>query len=95
MHLVEDKEAQDALHDALLRWKGTVAAWEIVTWVVLRDPGVGIPLTEDGAIGSFTYQGAKSIEQPTITVVYETTRMETTIRSALFTEPKFGQVGRS
>jgi hypothetical protein len=96
LHLIEDPEAQLALDEAVEWWSGTRVAWEAATWVVLRDPQVGMPLTEDGTIRVFTYEGARSIHQPTITVVYEVTgKHEVTIRRARFTEPKYGQAGKA
>ena len=96
MHLVEDPEAQLALDDAVEKWPGTPVAWEAITWVLVHDPQVGVPVTEDGTIRSFTYVGARSIQQPTITVVYEIVgRHEVIIRRARFAEPKHGQAGRA
>ena len=96
MHIVEDPDAQRALDDAIERWEGTPIAWDAVTWVLMRDPNLGKALTEDGSIRAFTYEGARSIKQPTITMVYEIVgKHEIVIRDARFTEPKYGQVGRA
>ncbi|CAH2402959.1 hypothetical protein MES4922_300141 [Mesorhizobium ventifaucium] len=52
--------------------------------------------TEDGKIRAFTYEGAKSIKQPTITIVYEVVgKNQVVIRNARFTEPKYGRTGRA
>lgn len=95
MHLVEDGEAQEALDEALEKWAGTAVAWESATWVILRDPEVGVPLNERGSLRVFTYDGAQSIQQPTITLIYEVTRLETTIKAARFAEAKYGNAGRA
>lgn len=96
MHLVEDPEAQLALDEAVEKWAGTQIAWEAATWVVLHDNEIGVALTSDGMIRAFTYEGAKSIHQPTITLVYEIVgKQEIVIRRARFTEPKYGQAGRA
>ncbi|PZV37481.1 hypothetical protein B5V02_14370 [Mesorhizobium kowhaii] len=96
MHIVEDPEAQFALDDAVEKWAGTPTAWEAVTWVLMRDQDLGTALTEDGKIRVFTYEGAKSIKQPTITVVYEVVgKHEIVIRNARFTEPSYAQAGRA
>lgn len=93
---MEDKPAQLALDEAVEKWDGTPEAWEAITWVLVHDPQVGAALTDDGHIRAFTYDGAKSIHQPTITVVYEIVgKHEIVIRDARFTEPKYGQVGRA
>lgn len=95
MHLVEDGTATAALDDALLKWEGTAVAWECATWVVLRDPSIGAPLKEGGALRVFTYDGARSIKQPTITLIYETGRHEITVKAARFEEAKYGTTGRA
>jgi hypothetical protein len=94
LHLVEDPPAQQALDEALEKWTGAGVAWEAATWVVLRDPGIGVPLFEGGNIRSFTYEGARSIDQPTITLIYEKVGHETIIRAAKFSEAKYGNAGR-
>lgn len=95
MHLVEDPEAQLALDEALEKWAGTAVAWEAATWVVLRDPEIGTPLNESGTVRVFTYQGARSISQPTITLLYTFSRHETTIKAARFEQAKHGQAGHA
>ncbi|MCO5057800.1 MAG: hypothetical protein M9905_07940 [Rhizobiaceae bacterium] len=94
MHLIEDPPAQLALDNAIEKWEGTPIAWEAITWVLLHDPKVGVPMTEDGMLRSFTYEGAKSIKQPTIVVVYEIVgKHEIVVKDALFKEPEYGQAG--
>ena len=94
MHLIEDPEAQLALDEAVECWAGTQVAWEAITWAVVHDTELGKPLTDDGMIRAFTYDGARSIQQPTITVVYEIIgKRQVVIRRARFTEAKYGQSG--
>jgi len=53
------------------RWKRAEETWETVTWTLARDPIIGEPLSEGGKARAFTIQGAKSIDMPTLTVLYE------------------------
>ena len=95
MHLVEDAEAQQALDAAVDEWSGALVAWEAATWVVLRDPGIGDPLGETGRIRVFTYEGARSIDQPTITLIYEKVGETTFIRAARFVKAAASFSGRA
>lgn len=93
MHLVEEDAARCALDEAALKWEGTGTAWEQATWVVLHDPMIGRPVTESGKTSSFTYDGARSIKQPTITLLCEVRGDTTVIHDARFNEASFGPVG--
>lgn len=92
--LIEERGAELAVNAALDKWPRAEDAWEAVTWVICRDPDIGIPLTESGLTRSFTLQGARSIGLPTVTVVYEK-NIALIVHDALFEEPPYGQVGRA
>jgi hypothetical protein len=95
VHLIEEDAARRAFDDACLKWEGASVAWEATTWVVLRDPTVGRPVTESGKTRAFTYEGASSIKQPTVTLLYEIRSGEIVVQDARFSEARFGQVGRA
>lgn len=95
MHLVEDPEAQAALDDACDVWDGALVAWEAATWVLLRDPSIGVPINESGSVRAFTYEGARSLKQPTITILFEVSGDTTYVRAAKFDQPKYQQAGRA
>jgi hypothetical protein len=95
VHLIEQPSAQAAFDDACEKWQGAAIAWECATWVLLRDPNIGDPVTESGKTRSFTYQGARSIHQPSITLLYELRGDETIIHDAKFFEASYGSVGRA
>lgn len=94
--MVLDTVAQVALDSAIDCWRDTERAWEAVEWAIARDPLVGLPLSESGKIRGFVYDGARSIGQPDIQVIYEiATRSEICVRSAQFSDAKASQAGRA
>jgi hypothetical protein len=95
VHIVEEDAARKSLDEAETKWAGALDAWEAATWVLVHDPTVGVPVTESGKTRSFTYEGARSIKQPTITLLYEIRGDTTVIHDAFFKEAPFGQVGRA
>jgi len=66
-----------------------------VEWAIVRDPGSGKALNEAGTLRAFTFEGAKSIGLPTLTVVYECDAQNITIHDALFAEPRATVIGRA
>jgi hypothetical protein len=93
--IIEDSRVSRAIDDAKMRWPRAEDAWEAITWVIVRDPLIGIAVTESGNVRSFTFDGAKSIGLPTVTVVYETQHLVIVVQDALFQEPRFAQAGRA
>lgn len=96
MHTVrEERAAHEAVNDALEQWDRAADAWDAVTWAVARDPEVGEPLTESGLTRSFTFQGAVSIDMPTVTVVYEIQTEYIVIHNAHFEVANAVQTGNA
>jgi hypothetical protein len=93
--VIEDSRVSRAIDDAKLRWPRAEDAWEAITWVIARDPLIGAAVTESEKIRSFTFDGAKSIGLPTVTVLYEMQDLVIVVHDALFQEPKFSQAGRA
>lgn len=93
--VIEDSRVSRALDDAKRKWPRAGDAWDAVVWVIARDPTIGIPLTESGATRSFTFDGAKSIGMPTVTVLYEVQHIVIVVHDALFQEATFAQAGRA
>jgi hypothetical protein len=91
----EEEPARLALDLAVQRWRRTNDAWEALTWVLAHDALIGTPVTESGKTRTFTYIGARSIDMPTITVLYEITAECITIHDAKFREATHAQAGRS
>jgi hypothetical protein len=95
VHFIEEEAARRAFDAAVLKWEGAHVAWEAITWAILHDPTVGKAVTESGKTRLFTYDGARSIKQPTITIIYGLRHGETVIHEARFTEAPFAQAGRA
>ena len=95
MHLIEQQAAEIALDKAQNKWARAYDAWEAATWVVLHDPSFGPPLNEKGSLRAFTYVGAKSIDMPDVTIIYEVCGDTTTIHDALFKDATYAQSGRA
>ena len=91
----EEPAAQRAVDAASERWIAADEAWDVVTWVIARDPTVGQPLREGGKARSFTVQGVRSADLPTVTVLYEIELNEIVIHNALFEEADAFQAGRA
>lgn len=95
MHLIEERDAMDALNSAELKWARAYDAWMAATWVVQHDPHEGRALNEGGSIRAFTYVGAKSIDMPDVTIIYETLHDTTIIHDALFKDGTYAQSGKA
>jgi len=95
VHLIEEEAARRALDEAESRWEGAYSAWEAATWTVMRDPLAGKSVTESGKTRAFTYEGARSIKQPSVTILYENRGDTTVIHDAFFKEAPYFQAGRA
>ncbi len=96
MHtVVEQPRVSRALDDAKEKWARAQDAWDTVIWVIARDAEIGRPITESGATRSFTLDGARSIEMPTVIVIYEIRLLEVVIHDAKFEAANFAVAGRA
>ena len=86
MHLIEEEAARLARDEAEQKWTRAGDAWDAIVWVVLRDPKAGTLVLESGNIRALTFQGARSINMPDVTIVYEVIGDETVVKEALFKE---------
>jgi hypothetical protein len=93
--IVEETEVSEAVDDARERWARADDAWNAVTWALMRDPAVGVPLSETGKARALTFDGARSIDMPTIMVVYEFDAQFVTIKSARFEDAAATHAGRA
>lgn len=84
MHLIEEDDARRAYGAACLKWKNADRAWDTITYVVLHDQYAGTPLSESGGIRALSLEGARSIDMPTLTIVYERRGDTTIIHNAVF-----------
>ena len=82
--IVESPQVQDAVDDAEAKWARFQQAWDAITWVLSRDPTVGVPLTEGGNVRSFVYVGSYAHEMPTIDLVYEITTSSVILQEVRF-----------
>src|SRR5437660_1567426 len=87
--------APEAVDSAFEKWEDAERAWLAIEWALVRDPQVGPPLTEKGNIRGFLYDGARSIGQPDVQVIYEIQEDAIIIRSAVFTQAKANFAGRA
>jgi hypothetical protein len=93
--IVEDSLVSRAIDDAKDKWTRADDAWDAITWILARDLTCGLPVTESGKTRAFTLDGARSIDMPTVTVLYEITPIGVVIRDAKFEPAKFAQAGRA
>lgn len=84
-----DSAVDGELEDARREWPRVDDAWEMIEWVLMRDPTKGIPLTESGSARSFVFDGSIVHEMPTIQVVYSVDEDYITVKSVIFSRPTF------
>src|SRR5262249_2473068 len=89
-----DTVAQRAVDSAFDKWEDAERAWNAIEWTLAHDPDVGVPLSEKGNIRGFPYDGARSIGQPDIEVIYEVQQDAIIVRSAVFIDAKATFAGR-
>jgi hypothetical protein len=93
--VILDEAARLALDSATITWGDTERAWQAIEWTLARDPQVGVPLNDTGSVRAFVYQGAKSIGQPDIEVIYEIQAHSVVIRNAVFSNARASHAGRA
>ena len=91
----EEPGVQQAIHDACARWSRAENAWEAVTWAICTDPAIGLALNESGSTRLVESTGARSIELPSITIVYDVFPTVIAVLQVMFSEAPYGQIGRS
>jgi hypothetical protein len=91
--VVLESVALRAVDSACDKWRDAERAWIAIEWVLVRDPHVGVALTEHGNIRAFLYAGARSIDQPDVEVIYEIRQDEIIVRSAVFRDAKASFAG--
>ncbi|WP_136625096.1 hypothetical protein [Aureimonas flava] len=94
---VEDAAVTDALDGALFEWQEPgVRAWEAITWAILDNPEVGMPVTESGNLRLVEYPGSVDDNEPTVFLLYERTAINRiTLVDVKFTQSKYQQAGKA
>jgi hypothetical protein len=95
LDICEDDVVKRDVDDARERWNRAQDAWDALTWVLAHDPKAGRAENESGTIRSITYDGARSIDMPTILAIYEITADKLIIRWTEFTNAKAPNAGRA
>jgi hypothetical protein len=91
----EADAAERSLNAALERWSRAMDAWEAATWTIVHDPEEGEPVTESGRTRAYTFEGARSIDMPSVTLIYEIEDdNHLIVHDALFMDSRYGQAGR-
>jgi hypothetical protein len=91
----EADAATRSLDSALERWSRAMDAWEAATWAIAHDPESGEPVTESGQTRAYSFEGARSIDLPSVTLVYEIEDdNHLIVHDALFMDSQHGQAGR-
>jgi hypothetical protein len=92
--VVLESVAQQTVDSACDTWEDAERAWVAIEWTLAHDPAIGVPLTEQGNVRGFLYDGAQSIGQPDIEVIYEIQQDAIIVRSAVFRNPEASFAGR-
>lgn len=67
----EDRAVELAVNAAVQRWHRADEAWEAVVWALARDPhGAGPAVTSSGLSRMIVFDGARSIDMPSLRAVY-------------------------
>lgn len=93
--VIHSKDAAEAYDDACEKWARADDAWLAAEWTIVHDPMAGMAMNEGGTVRAFTFEGAKSIGLPTLTIVYGYDRRNITIYNARFVEPTATRFGRA
>ena len=83
--VVEESWVKSEVNCVADKFERAKEAFEAIKWAIARDPENGIPLNGGGIFAWFT-QGARSIDLPTVVVVYTVTGNEITIKAVRFAE---------
>jgi len=89
----EDPAVSAAVDEAKGRWARAEDSWDALVWTIARDPEMGEALTESGKTRALTLEGARSIDLPTITAVYEWDETQVTVTAVHFEDSQHGQSG--
>jgi len=92
---IEQPAVQRSLDAAVEKWGRAHDAWESLTWTVAHDPEAGTPLNETGSIRAYEFVGARSIDMPTVTVIYEITALGVLFHDARFVHAEAPYAGRA
>jgi hypothetical protein len=94
--VVLDELARQALDHVCEQWEGGETAWRAIEWVMARDPLVGRRLSEAEAaeLRAFQYDGARSIKQPDLYVIYEVLEHEIVVKVIGYDDAKAANAGR-
>lgn len=96
LQCLEQPCAQQALDAAaVLQWARAADAWDALTWVIARDPQAGEPLMESGSVRAYEMVGARSIQLPTLVIIYQITAWGIVIHEAQFREADAAYAGRA
>jgi len=93
--LVEQPSVTEAVEDADSKWNRGGDAWHFVTWIIAHDPNAGHSVTESGKTRLLVFDGARSIDMPTVKVTYEIGNPEVVLHDAIFEDAPFQQAGRA
>lgn len=91
----EETAARTAVDEAPERWSRAGDAWEAITWVIAREPELGMAVNESGSMRAYILDGVRSVELPTVTVLYEITDEAIVIHDARFADADFDSFGRA
>jgi hypothetical protein len=93
--VIEQPSVSASVDDAQEKWPRAYDAWESVTWLLARDPEIGIALTESGRTRALTFEGVNAVGMPTITLVYEIEERAVIIHQAHFKSASHNEAGRA
>lgn len=91
----EEEKVRLAVDEAMEKWARAHDAWEAVTWALARDQFAGAAIDESGRVRSFVFDGARSIEMPSIDVIYSVEGGCVAIEDVRFYDAPYTQAGRT
>ena len=89
----EEEQVRLAVDEALEKWNRAFDAWEAATWTLMREPEFGKALNEAGNVRAAMFDGARSIDMPSIEIIYRFDKRYIYVEYVRFFESPYRQAG--
>lgn len=91
----EEERVRLARDESESKWCRALDAWESITWTILHDELCGVPLNESGLIRGYVWDGARSVDLPSVELIYEIQPHLIVIHYVRFYDSPYRQAGRA
>lgn len=95
LEICEEPAVRADVDAACEKWARAAEAWEAITWAIAHDPSVGYSITESGKVRVLESAGARSIQLPTVWMLYSYSDALVTVHEVRFTDATYFQIARA